>query len=307
MEQNRSRHARICESFAGRCLLLILALGSCSAFAQTEGVRPNDLVIPATVTDGSGRAVTGFDRAKFRASINGRSVEMTGFATSRDLAAAIVFAPAVSGRWTSIPETIVKGLRDGGPDEPVTLVLSQKEELREEGRPQDVQLIAPQQRYRTSGRELAEMILLGFDSMAQLPIHVGRRRAVFVVLSSPPETFRRYRRQLLNKAAEGDVQLFALWNARPNYSEYEGRSMKALEELVEQTGGRSAQFRNPEEIPGIVMQFAAALRQSYELHFQISSGASRGKLQDVDVELQLPSSDPQVRVSFRRKFSLIPD
>lgn len=91
------------------------------------------------------------------------------------------------------------------------------------------------------------MIALGLDSMQSIPVRLGLRRAVFVVLQFPPEDLRHYRKSLLEQAASDDIQVFALWRSHQRYAEDEGRSMLLLEELVERTGGRAAQFRDPSE------------------------------------------------------------
>lgn len=45
--------------------------------------------------------------------------------------------------------------------------------------------------------------------------------------------------------------------------------MLAIEELVDRTGGRSAQFNDPQRIPSMIAQFATALRAAYEFHLRV--------------------------------------
>jgi hypothetical protein len=238
--------------------VFVLALALPLVLAQIASDAASQIVVPVTVADSSGRAVVGLDQGSFKVAVEGRPRELAAFAVSEAVDAYIVFAPDVAERWRNIREKVVGALQENSPVDNVTVVLSQEESAPEDEPANTVRLPELQRRYVTGGDELAEIISLGFESMKGLSTRAGRRRAIFVVLSSPPETFRRSRRRLLEKAAQNDIQVFAPWRSRREYAEYEGRSMKAARRLDRTDRVRSAQFTDPEEIPGIVMQFSTA-------------------------------------------------
>lgn len=275
--------------------LCVAAVGS-SATAGGQTANAVEVVVTVTVTDASGRAITGLAPAMFRAEVDGVPVEPESLASSHELTAAIVFAPGIVERWGEIREGVAEAIRESGGSS--TTVFSRDEPIPESGSAVGVRFSGSKDRYRWSGDELAGMIALGLDSLQSLADAPGLRRAVFVVLEFPPEDLRHYRKSLLEQAASDNVQVFALWRSRRRYAEDEGRSMLLLEELVERTGGRAAQFRDPDRIPGIVAQFASALRAAYELRLTVPSRRDESR---IDVDVSLPKEDPRIQVSFRTR------
>lgn len=281
--------------------LCAAAFGSSAAVAgqATDAV---EVVVPVTVTEALGRAVAGLAPDMFRAEVDGVRVETAIVTVSRELAAAIVFAPGVVERWGEIRGGAAEAVRKCGGA--ATIVFSRDEPSAEGASAEGVRFAGSKDRYRWPGDELAGMIALGLDSMQAIPVRPGLRRAVFVVLEFPPEDLRHYRRSLLPQAAHEDIQVFVIWRSRQRYSEDEGRSMLLLEELVERTGGRAAQFRDPKRIPSIVAQFTSALRAAYELRLRVPAGSGERR---IDIEVSLPKEDPRVQVSFRTRARIEPE
>jgi hypothetical protein len=238
----------------------------------------------------------------FRVEVDGVRVETASAMGSHGLAAAIVFAPGVVERWGEIRDGAAEAVRKrwGGGNNRLLPTNPSAEGALAEG----VRFAGSKDHYRWPGDELAGMIALGLDSMQSIPGRPGLRRAVFVVLEFPPEDLRHYRPSLLAQAAHEDIQVFVIWRSRQRYSEGEGRSMLLLEEFVERTGGRAAQFRDPKRIPSIVAQFTSALRAAYELRLRVPPGSGEPR---IDVEVSLPKDDPRVQVSFRTRACIEPE
>lgn len=182
--------------------------------AAAQAPRLPETVAPVTVTDGAGRAITGLGQQMFRVEVDGDPTQMASFSTSEDIAASIVFAPSVVKRWRKIRESAAEAVRESTSAGRVTLVLASDEPRAEVASDEAVQFSQPKDRYRCRGGEFAGMIALGLESMQAIPSRKGLRQAVFVVLASPAEDLRYYRKSLVAQAAADDVQVFALWRSQ---------------------------------------------------------------------------------------------
>ncbi|MBI1355729.1 MAG: hypothetical protein GC160_15425 [Acidobacteria bacterium] len=293
---NRKRQVVKCLSLARTALALCAATLTLSGAVYGQTSDAVEVVVPVTVTDGSGRAVAGLAPEMFRAEVDGERAEMVSVRSSHEFAATIVFAPSVVKRWHEIREGAADAVRNSGGR--AVIVFSRDESAVDGAWIEGVRFAGTKDRYRWPGDELAGMIALGLESMQSIPVRPGLRRAVFVVLEFPPEDLRHYRKSLLEQAASDDVQVFALWRSRQRYAENEGRSMLLLEQLVERTGGRAARFSEPARIPGMIAQFASALRAAYEVRVRVSPNPAERR---IDVEVSLPKEDPRVLTSFRTR------
>ena len=293
-----NRRGRVVKRLSGALTALTLCAAALTLSDAVHGQTSDavEVVVPVTVTDVSGRAVAGLAPETFRAEVDGERAEMLSVRSSHELAATIVFAPGVVKRWHEIRDEAADAVRNSGGK--AVIVFSRDERAVDGASTEGVRFAGSKDRYRWPGDELAGMIALGLDSMQSIPVRPGLRRAVFVVLEFPPEELRHYRNSLLEQAASEDVQVFALWRSRQRYAENEGRSMLLLEQLVERTGGRAARFSEPARIPGMIAQFASALRAAYELRLRVSPNPAERR---IDVEVSLPKEDPRVLTSFRTR------
>jgi VWFA-related protein len=102
---------------------------------------------------------------------------------------------------------------------------------------------------------------------------------------------------------EADVQIYAIGIFEPMSSR--GRTPEEmtgpglLNEIAEQTGGRSFQVENLNELPDIAAKIGIELRNQYVLYYTPKNLTRDGKYRHVNVKLAQPRGLPPLKAFYR--------
>lgn len=253
------------------------------------------VLIPVTVTDPLDRPVTTLGRNNFRVSEDG--VEQKVAALSQEdgpISAGLLFDTSNSMRnriaWsmsalqqffnTSVPgdEFFLVGFSDearmltGFTAEPAEIFAA-------------LGLVQPR-----GWTALLDAICLGIHKMKSAK---NSRRTLLVLSDGGDNNSRFTAAEVRSMALEADVRIFAIGlfsRAHP------------LQELAAETGGRLAEVRNPNDMPGTVLKLSEEIRSHYVLAYTPTNHQNDGKYRRVKVEVAAPLGAPALRVSWRRGY-----
>jgi len=129
------------------------------------------------------------------------------------------------------------------------------------------------------------------------------RKALLIISDGGDNSSRYTETEVKNAVREADVQIYAIGLYEPVASrgrtpeELMGPSL--LSELAEQTGGRSFNVENQNELPDVAAKIGIELRNQYVLYYTPKNQARDGKYRHVTVKLVQPRGLPPLKAYFR--------
>jgi VWFA-related protein len=146
-----------------------------------------------------------------------------------------------------------------------------------------------------SESNLFDALVDTLDRMREL-----KGRKAILVLASGIDTFSRLNlSQVLQRLKENDVTIFCVGVAEPFFTRYAVsgnltylQAQNQLRTFASLSGGRAWFPRFDGEVPGIMADVAASLRNQYSLTYTPTNTASDGKYRKIKVELVAPDGTP---------------
>jgi Ca-activated chloride channel family protein len=129
------------------------------------------------------------------------------------------------------------------------------------------------------------------------------RKAILILSDGGDNSSRYTESEIKNLVREADVQVYAMGIFEPiagrgrTAEELAGPSL--LNELAEQTGGRSFSVENLNDLPDIAAKIGIELRSQYVLGYSPTNGQKDGKYRRVEVKLVQPRGLPPLRAYYR--------
>jgi VWFA-related protein len=281
------------------------ATGSADRAAGNLRVDSNLVLIPVLVTDGSDRPVTGLERRHFRL-LDDRAEQVISHFSAEDIPVSIGVVFDSSGsmgpKLKRSQAAVMEFLRTANPADEFSLVqINDRAQLIQgfTDRIEDIQnrLMFIGSRGRTA---LLDGILLSMNEMR----HAKHSRKAILIISDGGDNNSRYTtRELKARLREMDVQVYSIGIMEPlpyrSRSPEEADGAALLNTIAHQTGGQFFEAGDPDELPAIAVRVGSALRNQYVLGYVPSSDMRNGKYHKVQVKVDRPKGEPQLRLSFR--------
>ncbi len=142
-----------------------------------------------------------------------------------------------------------------------------------------------------------------YQAMNQMKKAKNPRKAILILSDGGDNSSRYTESEIKNLVREADVQVYAMGI----FEHIGGRSRTAeelsgpslLNELAEQTGGRSFAVENLNDLPDIAAKIGIELRSQYILGYTPSNLEKDGKYRRVEVKLVQPRGLPPLRAYYR--------
>jgi len=140
-------------------------------------------------------------------------------------------------------------------------------------------------------------------AMNQMKKAHNARKALLVISDGGDNSSRYTESEIKNSVRESDVQIYAIGifesaGARTRTPE-EAMGPSLLNDLAEQTGGRSYAVENPSELPDIAAKIGVELRNEYIIGYTPQNQERDGKYRRVQVKLVQPRGLPPLKANFR--------
>jgi len=285
--------------------------GAPSLFRTTAGM----VLVPVTVTDHTGKTVTGLQREHFTILDEHVVQPIVSFA-GEDSPSSVGLVLDVSGSMRNTlgdARTIVGAfLKTANPqDEFFLLTVSTKPET-VSGFTSDVAALertVPQ----TSSGGMTALIDTAYLGLSQMRHARSPRRAMLIVSDGLDNNSRYTKSELIRVALEADVQVYSVivrdgatglgegfpvvssMVAKPIDMARQNRGQYFLEELSEKTGGLHFRAGNAGEAQGAVRKASEAIRNIYVIGYEVPEADSSGKWHRIRVKTDVPHTTVSAR------------
>jgi Ca-activated chloride channel homolog len=267
----------------------------------------SDLVqIPVTVTDGSGRAVSGLEKEHFTLFEDKVQQVITHF-SAEDAPASIglVFdtSDSMGPRMNRAHEAVVALLRNSHPADEFFLVQFSSHAALVAGMTSHSEEIAQRARMMEVGGSTAllDAVALAMDEMRNAH-HV--RKAIVIISDGGDNSSRCSVSEIKKAVREGDALIYAIGITDDNDYSLNGPRDKLtgpalLNEIATQTGGRLFEVRKLKQLPDIAAKISGWLRNQYVLGYAPENPQRNGAYRRVAVKLTKPKGYPRLHAFWR--------
>jgi VWFA-related protein len=247
------------------------------------------VVVPVTITNHKGEAVSGLDGSKFRVFDNGESRPVVSFERDQRPLSVVAVVDTGAGIGLNMEQTRI-ALRNfaasAGPlDETALLTFS--------GHPQLVSDfthdVAALMNNLVSERAEGDTALNDALWQGLQVVRGGHNpRKTLVVITDGSDYHSRHTSELMRAVRESDVQVYGV------AIHYQSFSMKRfgnglLQSLAKDSGGLSFEIRSPKHLPEMVEKIADTTRSLYRLGFSPSAVNDGGRWHKIQVRLADPN------------------
>ena len=286
LSQSRTRNLAILFLFAASGWVAAVRMSAADA-----GFRNNAslVVVPVTITNHEGEAISGLKGSQFRVLDNGVSGPVVSFEPDQRPMSTVVVVDASASMGSSMEQTRL-ALRNfaasAGPlDETALLTFS--------GHPQVVndftRDFTPLMSKLVAGRA-ADYTALDDALWQALQMMRGAHnpRKAIVVITDFRENHSRHASELMNAVRESGVQLYGISiHYRPFSMNRFGIGL--LQSLAMASGGLSFDIRSAKHLPETAQKIANATRSLYRIGFSPSAADDRGRWHKVQVRIADPN------------------
>jgi len=264
----------------------------------------SDLVlIPVTVTDSSGKVVSGLAKEHFTIFEDDARQEITHFA-SEDAPVSIGIVFDTSGSMEpnlSKARQAVNCLLDGAnPDDEFFLVrFSSQARMVVPMTSRFGQIRAQASRLEAGGSTaLLDGIRLAMAEMR----HARYSRKALIIISDGADNSSRWTIPELNAAVrEQDVLIYAIALTAAEYR-FVDSGAALLKGIASQTGGRSFEVKKPKQLPDVTATIGGWLRQQYVLGYEPIRTERDGAYRKVDLKIVRPKGYPRLHAVWRQGY-----
>jgi Ca-activated chloride channel family protein len=275
----------------------------------TLRVDVNMVLVPVTVTDRSGRLITGLDRSRFKVLDEGVAQPIAAFSVE-DLPVSIGLVLDVSGSMKqklATARSFVRALLTGAEtsDEALLLTCADRPDLQLDLTPDIDRLESILVAVRPQGRTaLIDSVYQTIDRMKS----ASHSRKVLVIVSDGQDNYSRHTKsELISKAVESEAQIYAI--ATPDSPGFRkpielvdaNRGLALLSDLAQATGGLSLPIDYAASVTDVAERIARTLHEQYLIGYYpvdaLGSGARR---------IQIKLDVPDLRLYARNRYYPVP-
>jgi len=282
-------------------------LGSPNLDTPRSNIRVDTtlVLIPVTVTDPLNRFVTGLEREHFKLQEDNVDQTITTFGSEdAPLSVGIVFdtSGSMGPKLQKSRQAVAQFCKTANPDDEFFLVQFNDQPEVTVGFTRETEEIQnritfTQSRGRTA---LLDAVYLALHEMRKSR---NPRKALLVISDGGDNSSRYTESEIKNLVREADVQIYGIGIYEPYSSrgrtaeELNGPSM--LNDIADQTGGRSYPVENLNDLPDIAAKVGIELRNQYLLGYSSTNRERDGKYRRVKVKLVQPRGLPPLRAFWR--------
>ncbi|RPI19554.1 MAG: VWA domain-containing protein, partial [Acidobacteriales bacterium] len=263
------------------------------------------VLIPVTVTDPLSRFVTGLDKEHFRLQEDNVEQAISHFASEdAPLSVGVVFdtSGSMGNKLQKSRQAVAQFCKAANPEDEFFLVQFNDRPQLTVGFTRDVEEIQNRITFTQSkGRTaLLDAIYLALHEMKNSK---NPRKALLVISDGGDNSSRYTETEIKNLVREADTQIYGIGIYEPygargrTAEELNGPSM--LNEIAEQTGGRSYPVENLNDLPDIAAKIGIELRNQYVLGYSSTNQERDGRYRRVKVRLMQPRGLPPLRAFWR--------
>ena len=263
------------------------------------------VLVPVSVRDAVGHAVTGLEREDFKVFEDRVEQEITQFSSEdAPISIGIVFdaSGSMGSKLAKSRQAVAEFLRGSNPEDEFFLIqFNDQPELTVEftSKPEEIQsrLAFVQSKARTS---LLDAI---YQAMNQMKKARHGRKAILVISDGGDNSSRYTEREIMNSVREADVQIYAIGIFEPYANR--GRTVEEmngpelLQEVAAQTGGRSFQVENLKDLPDTAVKIGMELRNQYVLGYSPRNRQRDGRYRRILVRIVQHRDRPPLVPTFR--------
>ena len=278
--------------------LTALAVVFCAAGSTqppTLRVDVNLVMVPVTVTDRSGRIITGLDRSRFKILDEGVPQPIASFSIE-DLPVSIGLVLDVSGSMRqklATARSFVRALLAGAEssDEALFLTCADRPDLQLDLTPDIDRVERILQSTRSQGRTaLIDSVYLTIERMRP----ARNSRKVLVIVSDGQDNYSRHTKsELISKAIESEAQIYSI--ATPDAPGFRkaielvdaNRGLALLSDLAQATGGISLPVDATSSISGVAQRIVRTLHEQYLIGYYPVGTLSRASRR-IQIKVDIP-------------------
>ena len=270
-------------------------------------VRSDLVLIPVTVTDGHGKAVSGLAREQFTLFEDNAQQKITHF-DAEDTPASIGIVFDVSGsmglKMSKAREAVNALLRDVNPESEFFLIaFSTRAKVRVPltQRPEEIRssvdgLVAD------GSTALLDAVRLGMVEMQR----ARYERKTLIIISDGEDNSSHWTVNELKAAVrERDILIYAIGltdpaGPNPSYPQRMGEAL--LKDIARQTGGSLFSVRALQQLPEVAQQISGRLRHQYMLGYVPDRSAMDGTYRKVRLKIAKPKGYPSLHAVWRQGY-----
>lgn len=262
-------------------------------------------LINVTVTDPTGRMVTGLDKSHFVIREDKRQQAITHFgAEESPISLAVVFdaSGSMGYKMSKAREAVAQFFKTSNPEDEFFLVQFNNRPELMTGFTKSLEEIQSRLTFvRSKGRTaLLDAIYLALNQMKQA---ANSQKALLVISDGGDNSSRYTPREIKRTVRESDVQIYAIGIYEPystrGRTPEEAAGPGLLTEIAEATGGRQFEVQNVNELPDIAEKIGVELRNQYVLGYVPENQEKDGKWRRVKVEIKRIRGMPELRAYYR--------
>jgi Ca-activated chloride channel homolog len=280
--------------------------GAVHKSGSTIRVHSDLVLIPVTVTDKSGRAVSGLEQKHFTLFEDDAQQKITHFVAEQSPASiGIVFdasdsmAPKLRSARAAV-NTILSNVKPNSEFFLVRFSTRAKVLVPMTSRPEEIRDSV--ERMRVDGSTaLLDGVRLAINEME----HAQYSRKAIIIISDGEDNSSHWTVSELKAAVrERDILIYAIGITDP--AEREGQWSQLgealLKEIAKQTGGRLFSVKKVEQLPNIADKIGSLLRNEYVLGYVPSHAAMDGTYRKVQLKVSRPRGYPQLQAVWRQGY-----
>lgn len=265
-------------------------------------------LINVTVTDPTGRMVTGLDKEHFLLKEDNKAQVIEQFgAEEAPLSLAVVFdaSGSMGYKMTKAREAVAQFFKTINPEDEFFLVQFNNRPEMVTGFTRSLEEVQSRLTFvRSKGRTaLLDAIYLALNQMKQAK---NSQKALLVISDGGDNSSRYTPREIKRMVRESDVQIYAIGIYEPystrGRTPEEAAGPGLLTEIAEATGGRQFAVQNVNELPDIAEKIGIELRNQYVLGYVPLNTQKDGKWRRVKVEIKRIRGMPELRAYYRNGY-----
>jgi VWFA-related protein len=268
----------------------------------TISVDSDLVLIPVTVTDGSGRVVAGLEKEHFTLFENSTQQSITHFASEdAPVSIGIVFdaSDSMAPRLHKALESLNALLNNANPADEFFLVRFSTQAT----------LVAPMAKGTDEIRQAVSMLQVGGSTalldgvrLAMTEMHHAHyvRKAIIIISDGEDNCSHWSVRELKEWVREQDVLIYAIGITGPADALNSGAAL--LTEIANQTGGRMFQVNKLKQLPDIAATIGGWLRKQYILGYVPADSLKDGSYRKVQLKVDRPKGFPRLHAVWRQGY-----
>ena len=265
-------------------------------------------LINVTVTDPTGRMVTGLDKEHFLLKEDNKRQVIEQFgAEEAPLSLAVVFdaSGSMGYKMSKAREAVAQFFKTSNPEDEFFLVQFNNRPEIMTGFTRSMEEIQNRLTFvRSKGRTaLLDAIYLALNQMKEAR---NNQKALLVISDGGDNSSRYTPREIKRTVRESDVQIYAIGIYEPyatrGRTPEEAAGPGLLTEIAEVTGGRQFAVQNVNELPDIAEKIGIELRNQYILGYIPENTQKDGKWRRVKVEIKKIRGMPELRAYYRNGY-----